>query len=1073
MRKRFLSLSLSLILALSMITPISAEEVQIKIIEKSNIDILLTTGDFSCNLDNFEQDIKSRLERDGVDTSVTRIQAIDTSVTSSETMSASTIFNDWGRIGLTGKWSLSTSATHNTSGSSQAIYNSENTAGITGFYSKESYDNKDMTIEFDVKSTDSDDDSIGVFLRFNLTGGTDESTDNASKKATSYMYLEKIGSDTHVLPNGLYKINNQVMPKDSKYSSYISDKTFVKLQDPLNTTNKLTKNSWRHYKFVVEKNNIKVYRGGSATQQGTLIIDYTDPNPIESGSFGFVNWSQPATFANFVAACKTERDYGEILTEPTWRSDAKHIIVNVDSNVNDSLVTNPEVLTRTFADNIYFVQWGNDANKEISEEFIEKNDNKGTFIYGTTEAEYDTAIESTVKYIEDMLSFSEADAQYVVIGRDADLNVLPERFKTGAVDIEHPDGRWIVHHDYTYFDNNLGQSMQTENYTPDLMLNFDKPGAYNIYFDDTLAKTVYAHRLPVADFTMNMQNGNLTLTSNSYDEDSNVDKGFGKGIEKETWSYKEANASTWTNGKLETLEAGKTYIIKLEVEDMQGATSYVTKYIGAGNPVSYFLTDKSQFSKYYDLSLTDASYDPEGYDITDYEWTLKKGKDVVATYTDKTPNIDFVTLGAGDYTLLLKVKNTQGVWSENYTRGLTVIEDLVPPSVTIDPTYCDWKNSQDINIQIEDSESGLDKWRYCYTQSQDTPDESEWGEWQTSVNETLTFDTDGEYYLHFEAYDIAGNKLERTVGAYKITHPYTNKVTHHFDVFEKSDFYTYDWGKWYSPTETFKLDVNGYTFKENFNSNYPVAGTVHKTKDRIKQPSSAIEFDFFYEPAVYNITYDYTIDCEQVDNPETYTVLEGFKLKNPSKDGYQFLGWFVDGKNITEINYNLNNDFGDFETFKNAMAKRTSGDLNIKALWLQTETLEGTMVYAEIGSEYKVTIPKVIVLKGQSSTSADYNVKVEGDIAGLEIVNVAPDNTVALKSINKPDVIADISQEKISWPYDDLGQTTTGTISANDLTAGKWSGIFNFTINVDNFEDNKNSEESVEYKDIDLPTFHK
>ena len=42
-----------------------------------------------------------------------------------------------------------------------------------------------------------------------------------------------------------------------------------------------------------------------------------------------------------------------------------------------------------------------------------------------------------------------------------------------------------------------------------------------------------------------------------------------------------------------------------------------------------------------------------------------------------------------------------------------------------------------------------------------------------------------------------------------------------------------------------------------------------------------------------------------------------------------------------------------------------------------------TSVFAELGSEYKVTIPKTIVLSGITK-KADYYVKVEGDIAGMK-----------------------------------------------------------------------------------------
>ena len=151
-----------------------------------------------------------------------------------------------------------------------------------------------------------------------------------------------------------------------------------------------------------------------------------------------------------------------------------------------------------------------------------------------------------------------------------------------------PNGRWIIHHDYTYYENNLGQSSQTEVYTPDLLCNFDKPGKYDIYFDDELIKTVYAHRKPIADFTINISGSNLTLTNKSSDLDDTQDIGYGPGIAKETWYYKEATATEWTEGKLTNFDKTKIYIIKLEVEDFQGATASTTKYTGIGNPVATF-----------------------------------------------------------------------------------------------------------------------------------------------------------------------------------------------------------------------------------------------------------------------------------------------------------------------------------------------------------------------------------------------------------------------------------------------------------------------------------------------------
>jgi len=135
----------------------------------------------------------------------------------------------------------------------------------------------------------------------------------------------------------------------------------------------------------------------------------------------------------------------------------------------------------------------------------------------------------------------------------------------------------------------------------------------------------------------------------------------------------------------------------------------------------------------------------------------------------------------------------------------------------------------------------------------------------------------------------------------------------------------------------------------------------------------------------------------------------------------------------------------------------------------------GTSVYAVIGSVYKVTIPKVIVLQGVQggTSSATYYVDVDGDIAGHQYVKVAPDASFAMKQAGKADVTAVVTQ-KIT---DFLASNTTltpagaqvalnadaadsaaaksseasGTVKA-DLSAGKWAGTFDFEISLENLE---------------------
>ncbi len=106
-----------------------------------------------------------------------------------------------------------------------------------------------------------------------------------------------------------------------------------------------------------------------------------------------------------------------------------------------------------------------------------------------------------------------------------------------------------------------------------------------------------------------------------------------------------------------------------------------------------------------------------------------------------------------------------------------------------------------------------------------------------------------------------------------------------------------------------------------------------------------------------------------------------------------------------------------------------------------------TNVFAELGSQFKVTIPKIIVLSG-TTKDAKYYVKVVGDIAGNESVNVVPDSTFLLNAKNKDAQVASVKQDKTIWKYANLGTNAYGDVKAPTITAGKWQGTFNFDINL-------------------------
>ena len=85
-----------------------------------------------------------------------------------------------------------------------------------------------------------------------------------------------------------------------------------------------------------------------------------------------------------------------------------------------------------------------------------------------------------------------------------------------------------------------------------------------------------------------------------------------------------------------------------------------------------------------------------------------------------------------------------------------------------------------------------------------------------------------------------------------------------------------------------------------------------------------LEFTAVWTPTVYNIEYElaggyYTYD---VTNPTTYTVESGtFRLANPQKDNYVFLGWIRSGDKSLELQKNY------------TVRKGSSGDLKLYAVF--------------------------------------------------------------------------------------------------------------------------------------------
>ena len=113
-----------------------------------------------------------------------------------------------------------------------------------------------------------------------------------------------------------------------------------------------------------------------------------------------------------------------------------------------------------------------------------------------------------------------------------------------------------------------------------------------------------------------------------------------------------------------------------------------------------------------------------------------------------------------------------------------------------------------------------------------------------------------------------------------------------------------------------------------------------------------------------------------------------------------------------------------------------------------------TQVYLSVDeSDLIVSLPTTIILSGTPNEKGqyigNYSVGVKGEMSGDKVVNIEPESTtIALHQKGKLDSEATISQEQTTFDTDDFKTktTTTGTVTAERLSAGSWNSDFNFNI---------------------------
>lgn len=140
----------------------------------------------------------------------------------------------------------------------------------------------------------------------------------------------------------------------------------------------------------------------------------------------------------------------------------------------------------------------------------------------------------------------------------------------------------------------------------------------------------------------------------------------------------------------------------------------------------------------------------------------------------------------------------------------------------------------------------------------------------------------------------------------------------------------------------------------------------------------------------------------------------------------------------------------------------TENTLDGEDLSVNERNLEDITVTYKQASSFFVTIPKTIVLDGWKQST--YAVKVSGDIDAEQCVYVAPVDMIAgtenidfymkdqASENTKDDVVASVTHNKFHW---NSAEVTEGyrqddnLVSAPELTAGAWKGIFQMEIKLE------------------------
>ena len=144
-----------------------------------------------------------------------------------------------------------------------------------------------------------------------------------------------------------------------------------------------------------------------------------------------------------------------------------------------------------------------------------------------------------------------------------------------------------------------------------------------------------------------------------------------------------------------------------------------------------------------------------------------------------------------------------------------------------------------------------------------------------------------------------------------------------------------NYGETFSMNDSLATAIpNGFYLMSKFGTS-SLEGTwkTYEKPYSITQPAKDMSFEYDYYPYDYSITYNLDGGTNNSANPNKYNVLYGVSLKDPTKKGYRFLGWYEGDKKITGINEGTNATFSSSDDLYAKCKARTTGNKALTAKW--------------------------------------------------------------------------------------------------------------------------------------------